>query len=304
MKKLTREDYIEALKKLEKSSSDRIGLLGELGVAATGTVAGVLGAGSVASFLGATTILGSSALAGLAGGILVVTTPVGWVLGTAAAGSAVAYSIAKLVKSGGVNDERKQQSIVGIKEKISEFQINIQTENKGNDISKLARSFTLLLKNDLISQEEVTSIMQGIENGQINSDTAFSIMNSLLDEMNTNDNSFNNLEDNDLLVRSSFVILLKYMINIDSSVTDEELNEYEKIMKNEFQCSPLYAKQLFSEAPQIDFIDKTLHELQNILNTKQIELLIESLMEVAFSDGEYIGVEEALIDEVRNTLRA
>lgn len=303
MKKLTKEDYIEALKKLEKNPSDRVGLLGELGVATTGAVVGALGAGTIASLFGATTILGSSTLAGAAGGILVATTPVGWVIGTAVAGTAAAYGLAKLVKSGGVNYERRQQSILEIKEKIAEFQRSTQTVESNHEIGKLAGSFALLLENNLISQEEVTSIMQGIENGQIDSESAFSIINSLLDELHTNDNNFNNLEDQNLLVRSSFVLLLKHMIGIDSLITNEELKEYENIMENEFQCSSVYAQELFSEAPQIDDIDKALHELKNILDNKQIELLIESLMKVGLSDGEYVESEKALIKKVEEILR-
>ncbi len=304
MKELTKEDYIEALKKLEKSPSDRVGLLGELGVDATGALAGALGAGAVASFFGGTTILGSSALAGFAGGILVASTPIGWVLGTAAAGTAAAYGIAKLVKSGGVNDERKNESIVGIKEKIAALRAAVQSKKKSDFIGQLSGSFSLLMEKDLISKEEVTSIMQGIENGIIDSDSAFSIVNSLLDEITSIDNNLNNLDKDKFAVRSSFVLLLKHMINIDGSVMDSELETYKNIMQIKFKCSSSYAEKLFSEAPRIDNIDKTLQELKNILNTKQITLLIETLVEVAFSDGEYIEIEKVFIEEVKNILSA
>ena len=154
MKQLSKQDYIKALRKLEKSPSDRVGTLGALGVAATGASAGVLGASAIASFFGASTILGSTGLASLAGGVLVATTPIGWVLGTVAAGTAAAYGISKLVSSGGVNDERKKTAIKGLKTQIDSYAQEVKKTKSSEQIGKVAGAFALLLENNLMKKKK------------------------------------------------------------------------------------------------------------------------------------------------------
>jgi hypothetical protein len=87
---------------------DKLGLVGDgLGVMG-GAASGAAAAGTAASIAGATTILGSTTLGGLLGGIFVASTPIGWVIGTAAVGGAIGYGIVRLARSGGRQDERRQ----------------------------------------------------------------------------------------------------------------------------------------------------------------------------------------------------
>ena len=72
---------------------------------AGGVAAGATAAGAIAGAVGATTFLGSTTLGGLVGGVLVVSTPVGWVIGCAVAGGAAAYGISRMIRSGGRQDE-------------------------------------------------------------------------------------------------------------------------------------------------------------------------------------------------------
>ncbi|MBV5330379.1 MAG: hypothetical protein JZU65_22565, partial [Chlorobium sp.] len=99
MKKLTIEEYVCALEKMKQNPRDRVGILGELGVTGLGLVAGVAASGAVAVAAGAATLAGSTTLASILGGIFVTTTPVGWIIGTAVAGGALAYSAGQLVRS-------------------------------------------------------------------------------------------------------------------------------------------------------------------------------------------------------------
>lgn len=84
---------------------DKVGQAGELLGMASGAVAGTAIAGAAAGAAGATTLLGSSTLAGVLGGVFVTATPVGWVIGSTAVGAAAAYGIAKLVRSGATQDQ-------------------------------------------------------------------------------------------------------------------------------------------------------------------------------------------------------
>lgn len=100
-------DVERALKSLE--GKDRLGTAGEVAGVAGGTAAGVAAAGAVAGALGGTTLLGSSTLASVLGGVLVTTTPVGWVVGCAALGGAAAYAVSKVIRSGGRQDEIRRR---------------------------------------------------------------------------------------------------------------------------------------------------------------------------------------------------
>ncbi|MCY1366411.1 hypothetical protein D9M69_533060 [compost metagenome] len=56
-------------------------------------------------------MLGSTTLAGMLGGVFVTTTPVGWVIGSAAVMGAAGYGIAKLVRSGSEQDRLRKAFI-------------------------------------------------------------------------------------------------------------------------------------------------------------------------------------------------
>ncbi|WOE59171.1 hypothetical protein PA12_gene3857 [Pseudomonas aeruginosa] len=92
-----------ALDKLK--GRDRVGVMGEGAALLGGAGAGAALAGSAAGMAGATTLLGSTSLASLLGGVFVTTTPIGWVVGSAAVAGAAGYGIAKLIRSGSKQDQ-------------------------------------------------------------------------------------------------------------------------------------------------------------------------------------------------------
>lgn len=102
----TDADTLKAIASLQ--GKDKVGRAGELLGVASGAVAGTSLAGAAAGAAGATTLLGSSTLAGVLGGVFVTATPLGWVIGGAAAGAAVAYGITKLVRSGATQDHIRE----------------------------------------------------------------------------------------------------------------------------------------------------------------------------------------------------
>jgi len=113
-KAASEESAIESsLKRLQ--GKDRIGRVGEVVGVAGGVAAGATAAGSIAGAVGATTLLGSHGLAAALGGVLVTSTPVGWVIGCAVVGGAAAYGVVKLARSGGHQDavrDRLSKSLV------------------------------------------------------------------------------------------------------------------------------------------------------------------------------------------------
>lgn len=118
---LTREKSIEEIDDSEEArlenaiselqKSDKVGTAGEVIVTAGGAAAGAAAAGTIASAAGATTLLGSTTLASLGGGIFVVSTPLGWVVGSAVVVGAAGYGIAKLIRSGGEQDHVRKNIV-------------------------------------------------------------------------------------------------------------------------------------------------------------------------------------------------
>jgi len=172
VKTITKEELIEALKKLENSSPDKIGTAGTIGNVAIGTTTGVLGAPIIASTLGGTTFMGSTYLASIVGGVLTVSTPVGWVVGIGAVGALSGYSIVKLIRSGAKNDERKSHTIAELKKKIDAYSKEIKTVNSSEKITKVAGAYALLLENNLIDKEMVISIIKGVEDNIMDAEYA------------------------------------------------------------------------------------------------------------------------------------
>ncbi len=84
---------------------------GHAGKAAATITAAVGGGGTVVASGFGGTILGSSGLGSLLGGILTVSTPIGWVIGGAAAAAALAYGASKLVESGSKHDYIRSTNI-------------------------------------------------------------------------------------------------------------------------------------------------------------------------------------------------
>lgn len=185
--KLTSEEYTRALDKMKKSPRDRVGVLGRLGAIVLGGSAGAGLAGATASAAGAATIFGSATLGSILGGVFVTATPIGWVVGSVAVGGAVGYGISKLASSGGKSDAIKQMNIRELQERINALQINSQNSQKSNEkIKKVIEGIQLLIKNNKISQDESTALLEGIEKGSITIDLVFDTINEIL-ATNTND---------------------------------------------------------------------------------------------------------------------
>ena len=302
MSTLSKQDYIKALKKIEQSPSDRIGTLGTIGVVATGAGAGALGATGVASAFGLSTLLGSTTLASLAGGVFVVSNPVGWALGTATAGAAAAYGISKLVSSGGKHDEKKQADIKALRNKIADYDKQVKSTSESDKISQVAGAFAQLLENDLMEEKKVTAILAGVESGDINAEYAISIAQSILDETSNAISNTMELDTSNMTVRSAFVILFKHMIMADNQFDQAEIDVYLNIMKKNFKIGPKYAERILNEAPEISDIDTVLKDLNSIIPSEKNEMLIESLMAIGYSDQEYHTNEKEFVAKVRKTL--
>lgn len=111
-----REKYVAALEKLK--GRDRVGWAAEVAATGASAATGFAMSGAVASAFGASTLLGSSTLGTLLGGVFVTATPIGWVVGSALAAGAVGLGIARCCRSGGANDEIRRQTAAELRKRM------------------------------------------------------------------------------------------------------------------------------------------------------------------------------------------
>lgn len=151
-------DVEQAIEKLK--GNDRVGSAGQVLATAGGAAAGASAAGAVAAAAGASTLLGSTTLAGVLGGVFVTTTPIGWVVGAAAVGAAVAYGVSELVRSGGHNDRVRKEIV----ERLSQRLRNIRSgKAQPSDLEELRRGMAGAIAGGQLSAEQATRLVDLVE---------------------------------------------------------------------------------------------------------------------------------------------
>jgi len=181
MKPLTKKQYVAALEKMKKSPRDRIGILGELGVTGLGAAAGAALSGAAAGVAGVATLAGSSTLASILGGVFITTTPIGWVVGSVAAGAGLGYAASKLVRSGGKSDVYRINSIRDLEARISQLKAKSATVASSEDkFRQVITGLQYLLVNGRVSQEKATELIVGIQQQKIAIDDVFQTIEQLV----------------------------------------------------------------------------------------------------------------------------
>lgn len=158
--KETEEKLLKTLDKLQ--GSDRIGVAGKAISTALAASGGAAASGVIASVAGASTILGSSTIGSLLGGVLVASTPVGWVIGTAVAAGAVGFALTKLVSSGTKQDVARERHRQMIDEKL--HNLYDSRDLKYDDFSA---KLTSALQKKIISRENAQKLFKLVNSGQM-----------------------------------------------------------------------------------------------------------------------------------------
>ena len=107
----------------------------------------------------------------------------------------------------------------------------------------------------------------------------------------------------DTAVRSTFVLLYKHLMKIDGTINESEFVTYYKMMNKTFKCPKKLAKKLFNEAPSIVNTQEALKEIQQIVPKEKYDLLTDSLVVIAYSDGEYHPKEAVFIKKVKKAFK-
>jgi len=170
-------DVEEAINKLQ--GGDRVGHAGQAILTIAGGVSGVAASGAMASAAGASTLLGSTSLAGALGGVFVTATPVGWVVGAAIAGSATAYGVSKLVRSGGRQDRLRQEISNRLSKRLSALR---SKSTQLSALEQLKHSIAQAIENGHLSSNQAQRMLRLVENGKLDTELAMTRVTSLSKE--------------------------------------------------------------------------------------------------------------------------
>lgn len=174
-KKLSKQELLKAIEKLEKNPYDRLTFLTDIGAAGIG--AGV--AGAAAFVFGGTT---TSILFGLV--TIPVVAPVGVVVAGAVLGGAALFGIKRAILDGTHQQGKREEILRHLREKLREIQVNETTSTiSDNDKTKFYSFLKEPLKLDIISAEDAQRLMELVEKGELSIVEAYQIVGEILSDV-------------------------------------------------------------------------------------------------------------------------
>ena len=178
---ISKKQLLKVIDDLEARPWDRVRILGDLGIVSMGVGMGAAAAGTVAFLAGATTYPALTAAASWFGVSVVAATPVGWIVGTAVAGGALAYGFSRLIHDGGLSEGRKRELLQVYKERLQE----VQRRERSQEITALDRnrfiaSLREMIAKDAITPKQAFDLISAVERGAMPLSQAFALVTDLL----------------------------------------------------------------------------------------------------------------------------
>lgn len=180
-KEITKKQLLKVIDDLQRNPNDRVRILGDLGISAVGVGLGAAAAGTVAAIVGATSIPLLTTAASFVGITAVAATPIGWVIGAAAAGGALAYGVSRLIRGGGISEGRKSELLHVYQERLQEIkhreQANIVT---AIDRNKFITSLRELIDKEAIAPVKAFKLIEAVESGAMPISEAYALVTAIL----------------------------------------------------------------------------------------------------------------------------
>lgn len=181
-KEVTKKQLLKVINDLEAAPSDRVRILGDAGITSVGVGLGAAAAGTVATIAGATAIPVVTTTASWLGVTAVAATPVGWVVGAALAGGALAYGVSRLIRDGGLSEGRKRELLQVYRERLQEMQQREQVkEVTGPDRNRFITSLREVIEKDAISPKKAFQLIDAVERGAMPLSQAYALVAGLLE---------------------------------------------------------------------------------------------------------------------------
>lgn len=180
---VTKKQLLKVIADLQASPSDRVRILGDVGITSVGVGLGAAAAGTVAAIAGATSIPVVTTAASWMGVAAVAATPVGWTIGVALAGGAVAYGVSRLIRDGGLSEGRKRELLQLYRERLDELKRREHVEEIGAmDRNRFIASLRELIEKDVITPKKAFQLIDAVERGTIPLAQAYSLVAGLLEQ--------------------------------------------------------------------------------------------------------------------------
>ena len=178
----TKKQLLKVIDDLEASPSDRVRILGDVGITSVGIGLGAAAAGTVATIAGATAIPVVTTAASWLGVTAVAATPVGWVVGAALAGGALAYGVSRLIRDGSRSEGRKRELLQVYRERLQEMQRREQVQEiTALDRNRFITSLREVIDKDAISPQRAFQLIDAVERGAMPLSQAYSLVAGLLE---------------------------------------------------------------------------------------------------------------------------
>jgi len=181
-KTVSKKQLLRVIDDLEAAPSDKVRILGDVGIASVGIGLGAVASGTVASLAGATAIPVVTTAASWLGVTAVAATPVGWIVGVALAGGALAYGVSRLIRDGGLSEGRKRELLLAYKEQLQD----VLRRERAQGITEADRvrfitSLREVIDKDAISPLKAFQLIEAVERGAIPLSQAYELVTALLE---------------------------------------------------------------------------------------------------------------------------
>lgn len=182
--KVTKVQLLKLIDDLEKKPEDKGRILGDIGITVVGAGLGVAAAGSVAAAVGATSIFGVTSAASWLGLTVVAATPVGWILGGAAAAGVTAYTVSRLIRNGGMSEGKKAELLNRYREEARLVAAKEAADSiADSDRTRFIVALRELISKDVIPPDVAFRFIEQVERGGLPISRAFELISDLLSEV-------------------------------------------------------------------------------------------------------------------------
>jgi len=183
-KSVSKKQLLRVIDDLQRSPSDRVRILGDIGITGVGLGLGLAAAGTVAAVAGATSIPVLTTVASAAGMTVVAATPVGWVIGAGIAGAGLAYGVSRMIRGGGISEGRKAELLNVYRDRLRDIQHKEQTDAIAvTDRNQFISSLRELIEKDALKPSKAFYLIQAVEKGALPISEAYANVSAILKEL-------------------------------------------------------------------------------------------------------------------------
>jgi hypothetical protein len=161
---VSKKQLLKVIDSLEESPSDRVRILGDIGITSLGIGLGAAAAGTVATIAGVTAVPMITTAASLAGG-------------------ALAFGVSRLIRNGGLSEGRKLELLQIYRERLQEIQrLEAAQKISASERNEFISSIREVIEKDALSPKKAFELIEAVERGAIPLSQAYSLVLRLLED--------------------------------------------------------------------------------------------------------------------------